>query len=149
MLVAIVSLDLKMKNIFVYFLCIITFLTSCEKSNNHNPTNQEDVMSFIELDASDFIINPSDTSIIGIFTKFSFSEGDTVNHNNWDVAFRGTTLIVNGGEKAHNDQPNRIGNAAVYIANGTMSEMNSVETSRFVQENSSGSAILENMMCDD
>ena len=149
MLVAIVSLDLKMKNICVYFLCIITFLTSCEKSNNHNPTNQEDVMSFIELDASDFIINPSDTSIIGIFTKFSFSEGDTVNHNNWDVAFRGTTLIVNGGEKAHNDQPNRIGNAAIYIANGTMSEINSVDTNRLLQDNSSGSAILENMMVDD
>ena len=72
MLVAIVSLDLKMKNIFVYFLCIITFLTSCEKSNNHNPTNQEEIISFVELDASNFILNPSDTSIIGTFKKFSF-----------------------------------------------------------------------------
>ena len=148
MLVAIVSLDLKMKNIFVSFLCIITFLSSCEKSNNHNIINEE-LLSFVELNASDFVLNISDTSVTGKFTKFSFSEGDTVNHNNWDIAFRGTTLIVNGGEKAHNDQPDRTGNAAVYIAIGTMSEINSVDTNRLLQDNSSGSAILENMMVDD
>ena len=138
-----------MKNILVYFLCIITFLTACEKSNNHNPTNQEETISFVELDASNFILNPSDTSITGTFKKFSFSEGDTVTHNNWDVAFRGTTIIVNGGEKAHNDQPDRTGNAAVYIAIGIMSEINKIDTSRLLQDNSSGTAILENMMVDD
>jgi|TARA_B100000959_G_scaffold207068_1_gene217222 hypothetical protein len=136
-------------NILSYLGFIIVFFSSCEKNNNYDPTNEEEVISFVELDASDFLLNLSDTSATGTFTKFSFSEGDTVNHNNWDVAFRGTTIIVNGGAKAHNDQPDRTGNAAVYIAIGSMSEINSVDTNRLFQDNVSGSAILENMMVDD
>ncbi len=136
-------------NILSYLGFIIAFLTSCEKSNNDDPIHEEVVTNFVELDASDFLLNISDTSVTGTFTKFSFSEEDTVNHNNWDVAFRGTTIIVNGGAKAHNDQPDRTGNAAVYIAIGSMSEINSVDTNRLFQDNVSGSAILENMMVDD
>ena len=136
-------------NILSYLGFMIAFLTSCEKSNNYDLTNEEVVMNFVELDASDFLLNISDTSVTGTFTKFSFSEEDTVNHNNWDVAFRGTTIIVNGGAKAYNDQPDRTGNAAIYIAIGSMSEINNIDTSRLLQDNSTGSAILENMMIDD
>ena len=146
-MLATVSLDLKMRNILACFLFIIPF-TSCEKSSNDEILwwHGADV---IELDASDFELNIADTSATGNFVKFSFSEGHTVTHDNWDVAFRGTTLIVNGGEKAHNDQPDRTGNAAVYIATGSMSAIGSVDTSRLLQDNSSGSAVLENMMVDD
>jgi len=147
-LIGIIVTCLSMRNILVLFVFIIAFFTSCEKSNNHNIVNEE-LLSFVELDASDFILNISDTLVTGKFTKFSFSEGDTINHNNWDVAFRGTTLIVNGGEKSHNDQPDRSGNAAVYIAIGSMSEINYIDTNRLLQDNSSGSAVLENMMVDD
>ena len=136
-------------NILSYLGFIIAFLTSCEKSNNDDPIHEEVVINFVELDASDFLLNISDTSVTGTFTKFSFSEEDTVNHNNWDVAFRGTTIIVNGGAKAYNDQPDRTGNAAIYIAIGSMSEINNIDTSRLLQDNSTGSAILENMMIDD
>ena len=137
-----------MRNLLACFLLIIAF-TSCEK-------NQEVISEYwwhnadvVELNASEYSLNLSDTSATGSFTKFSFSQGDTVSHDNWDVAFRGTTLIVNGGEKAHNDQPDRTKNAAVYIANGTMSEINSVDTNRLLQDNSSGSAIFENIKIDD
>jgi hypothetical protein len=135
---------------YTSFFLLLSFLlfTSCEKSSN------EEILwwhgaDVVELDASDFELNIADTSATGNFIKFSFSEGDTVSHDNWDVAFRGTTLIVNGGEKAHNDQPDRTGNAAVYIATGSMSEINSVDTNRLLQDNSSGSAILKNIMIDD
>ena len=141
-------LDLKMRNLLAYFLLIIAF-TSCEK-------NQEVISEYwwhnadvVELNASEYSLNFSDTSATGSFIKFNFSKGDTVSHENWDVAFRGTTLIVNGGEKAHNDQPNRTGSAAVYIANGIMSEINSVDTNRLLQDNASGSAIFENIKIDD
>ena len=147
-LIGIIAIAFNMRTILVLFVFIIAFLTSCEKSNNHDIVNEE-LLSFVELDASDFILNLSDTSVTGRFVKFSFSEGDTINHNNWDVAFRGTTLIVNGGEEAHNDQPDRTGNSAVYIAIGSMSEINDIDTNRLLQDNSSGSAILENMMVDD
>ncbi|MGB1042585.1 MAG: HmuY family protein [Tenacibaculum sp.] len=35
----------------------------------------------------------------GNFTKFSFKEGKQVTGDNWDIAFRATEIIVNGGEK--------------------------------------------------
>ena len=132
----------------ILFLLSFLLFTSCEKSSN------EEILwwhgaDVIELDASDFELNIADTSATGNFVKFSFLEGAVVTNNKWDVAFRGTTLIVNGGEKAHNDQPDRTGDAAVYISTGSMSEINSVDTNRLLQDNSSGSAILNNIMIDD
>ena len=137
-----------MKYTSFFFLLSLFLFTSCEKSSNDEILwwHGADV---VELDASDFELNIADTSATGNFVKFSFSEGVIVSNENWDVAFRGTTLIVNGGEKAHNDQPDRTGNAAVYIATGSMSEINSVDTNRLLQDNSSGSAILNNIMIDD
>jgi hypothetical protein len=137
-----------MKYTSFFFLLSLFLFVSCEKSST------EEILwwhgaDVIELDASDFELNIADTSATGNFVKFSFSEGYTVTHDNWDVAFRGTTLIVNGGEKAHNDQPDRSRNAAVYIDIGSMSEINSVDTNRLLQDNSSSSAILNNIMIDD
>lgn len=132
---------------FLFLLSLLLF-NSCEKNSTEEILWWHDA-DVVELDASDFELNIADTSATGSFVKFSFSEGNTVTHENWDVAFRGTTLIVNGGEKAHNDQPDRTGNAAVYIANGSMSEIDSVDSNRLLQDNSFGSAILNNIMIDD
>jgi len=133
--------------VLLLFLLILLF-TSCEKNSTEEFLWWHDA-DVVELDASDFELNIADTSATGNFVKFSFSEGNTVTHDNWDVAFRGTTLIVNGGEKAHNDQPDRTGNAAVYIATGSMSAIDSVDVTKLLQDNSSGSAILKNIMIDD
>lgn len=133
--------------IFLFLFSFFLF-TSCEKNSTEEILWWHDA-DFVELDASDFELNIADTSATGNFVKFSFSEGNTVIHDNWDVAFRGTTLIVNGGEKAHNDQPDRTGNAAVYIATGSMSAIDSVDATKLLQDNSSGSAILNNIMIDD
>jgi len=137
-----------MKYTSFFFLLSLLLFTSCEKSSS------DEILwwygaDVIELDASDFELNIADTSATGNFVKFSFLEGGIVTNDKWDVAFRGTTLIVNGGEKAHNDQPDRSGNAAVYIDIGSMSQINSVDTNRLLQDNSSGSAILNNIMIDD
>jgi len=137
-----------MKYTSFFFLLSLLLFTSCEKSSS------DEILwwygaDVIELDASDFELNIADTSATGNFVKFSFLEGGIVTNNKWDVAFRGTTLIVNGGEKAHNDQPDRTGDAAVYIATGSMTEINSVDTNRLLQDNSFGSAILNNIMIDD
>ena len=138
----------SMKSTSFFFLFSLFLFTACEKSSPEEILwwHNADV---IELDASDFELNIADTSATGDFIKFSFSEGSIVTDEDWDVAFRGTTLIVNGGEKANNDQPGRTGDAAVYIATGSMSEINSVDTNSLLQDNSSGSAILNNIMIDD
>ncbi|WP_188049703.1 HmuY family protein [Flavobacterium sp. GP15] len=63
----------------------------------------------------------------GAFTKFSFSENKIVTNDNWDVAFRGTVIIVNGGAKIGIvDEPNRTGNAAVSIVSGAFSTIKSI-----------------------
>jgi hypothetical protein len=131
-------------------LFVLSFLlfTSCEKSSTEEILWWHDA-DIVELDASNYELSIIDTSATGDFVRFSFSEGGIVTNENWDVAFRGTTLIINGGEKANVDQPDRTGNAAVYIEIGSMSEIGSVDTSRLLQDNSAGSAILNNIMIDD
>jgi len=137
-----------MQRLVLLLPLLILLFTSCEKNSTEEILWWHDA-DVVELDASDFELNIADTSATGNFVKFSFSEGNTVTHDNWDVAFRGTTLIVNGGEKAFNDQPDRTGNAAVYIATGSMSAIDSVDVTKLLQDNSSGSAILNNIMIDD
>lgn len=56
--------------------------------------------------------------ITGDYTKFSFSENKVVTGDKWDVAFRGTFIIVNGGAKVNVDdagEPARTGSGAISI----------------------------------
>ena len=123
----------------------ILFFTSCEKSSNNDIIIDEDVITFVELNASQYDVNILDSLVTGKFEKFSFSEGDTVSHDNWDVAFSGTTIIVNGGDSYNDNQPERIGNAAVYIATGVMSDIRTVDLSKLEQDNTSGPAIIDDL----
>ena len=132
-----------------FFLFSFSLFISCEKSSTEEETFWWHDADIVELDASNYELSIIDTSATGDFVRFSFSSGGVVTNENWDVAFRGTTLIVNGGKKANIDQPARTGNAAVYIDIGSMSEINNVDTSRLLQDNSLGSAILNNIMIDD
>ena len=60
----------------------------------------------------------------GAFAKFSFSQNKIVTDNNWDIAFRGTTIIVNGGAKIGlTDEPERTGSGAVSIVSGTFASV--------------------------
>lgn len=54
----------------------------------------------------------------GEFTKFNFATGQKSTNEKWDIAFRGTSIIVNGGAKIGiADEPERTGNAAIAIVN--------------------------------
>tara|TARA_E500000178_G_scaffold249917_1_gene246531 strand:- start:1456 stop:2046 length:591 start_codon:yes stop_codon:yes gene_type:complete len=81
--------------------------------------------------------------ISGQFTKFDFETGSETNsETDWDIAFRGTSIIVNGGISLEtNDEPERTGDAGVYIFSGTMAEMVVVDTSLITQDSSEGYAI--------
>ena len=120
------------------------FFTSCEKSIKQDIID-EDVIRFVELNASQYDVNILDSLVTGKFEKFSFSEGDTVTHENWDVAFSGTTIIVNGGDSYNVNQPERTGNAAVYIATGVMSDIKIVDINKLEQDNASGPAIIDDL----
>ena len=81
--------------------------------------------------------------ISGLFAKFDFESGlQTESDSEWDVAFRGTSIIVNGGTSLGSaDEPERTGDAGVYIFDGTMTEMTAVETSLIIQDSADGYAI--------
>ncbi|MDY8138406.1 HmuY family protein [Aquimarina sp. 2201CG5-10] len=81
--------------------------------------------------------------VSGPFTKFDFETGQiTTSDTDWDIAFRGTTIIVNGGAtQGTTDEPNRTGNAAVYIATGTLDGITSIETGSLTQDTASDLAI--------
>ena len=81
--------------------------------------------------------------ISGAFTKFDFETGEiTTSETDWDIAFRGTSIIVNGGVSLGTaDEPNRTGDAAVYIATGGLASVNQVDTSLFTQDTATGYAI--------
>ena len=71
----------------------------------------------------------------GKFTLFSFAQNATVPNSdsasgNWDIGFRGSTIIVNGGSI-------RAGQGGAYIHSGIFAELTEVpETQAFNQDNS-------------
>ena len=133
-----------MQKLSLFLSLIILLFASCEKSSNNNIIDEK-VIQFVELNASQYEVNILDSLVTGKFEKFSFSEGDTVNHDNWDVAFSGTTIIVNGGDSYNVNQPERTGNAAVYIATGVMSDIKIVDINKLEQDNASGPAIIDDL----
>ncbi len=81
--------------------------------------------------------------ISGTFTKFDFESGQaTTSDTDWDIAFRGTTIIVNGGtSQGTTDEPTRSGNAAAYITSGTLVSVTTVNSASFIQDSASSLAI--------
>ena len=69
--------------------------------------------------------------ISGQFTKYDFATGAiTTSSTDWDIAFRGTDIIINGGMSyGAADEPERTGDAAAYMASGTFNRVVSVDSS--------------------
>lgn len=90
----------------------------------------------VENLAAPQIGNTGRSPVSGEFTKFSFAEGKEVTGDNWDIAFRGLSIIVNGGsEIGLTDEPERTGNAGIYLANGVFSTITDVpENATFLQD---------------
>ena len=60
----------------------------------------------------------------------------------WDIGFRGTSIIVNGGVSlGTTDEPSRTGDAAAYVANGTFFSVMQADTSLLTQDSTNGYAI--------
>lgn len=72
----------------------------------------------------------------GEFTKFSFESGaQTESETEWDIAFRGTTIAVNGGmATGTNDEPMRNGRAGAAIVSGTFDEISTADGLAFMQD---------------
>ena len=123
---------------------VLTF-TACSKDDSNPPENtQNQSIQFSNLHApqdTDYTQNPPVAS--GPFVKFDFSTGAiTTSETDWDIAFRGTSILVNGGSSSGIvDAPERNGNAGAYIVDGIFDEISSINTSAFAQDGPDGLAI--------
>lgn len=72
----------------------------------------------------------------GPFTKFSFETGEvTDSETAWDIAFRGTTIAVNGGGlTGTSEEPARNGEGGAVIVDGLFAEVTSAASLTFAQD---------------
>jgi hypothetical protein len=123
---------------------VMTF-TACSKEDSNPPVNnQSESILVSNLHApqdTDYTQNPPVAS--GDFVKFDFESGAiTTSETDWDIAFRGTTIIVNGGSSSGIvDAPERNGNAGAYIVDGIFDEITTINAGAFIQDSPMGLAI--------
>ncbi|NJL11814.1 MAG: hypothetical protein HC913_01505 [Microscillaceae bacterium] len=102
----------------------LAFLTACGENDTPVPTPLR-VEIFENLPAPQ--TGGMGQPVGGPFTRFSFSAGDIVNNDEWDIAFRGTTILLNGGDEIGiSDEPTRTGNAALSIVAGLFEEVQAI-----------------------
>ncbi|WP_163400227.1 HmuY family protein [Flavobacterium fluviatile] len=103
---------MKTKFLKLSLLALFIFTASCSSDdNNDNTVPAVETKKVSDLNAS------------AGYTKFSFSENKVVTNDNWDIAFNTTTIIVNGGVKMTDAEPNRTGSGAASIVSGTFSSV--------------------------
>ena len=111
------------KSIFLIAITTVIF-TSCTDDSDSTtvPVVANVALNIYAPVETDYTVNPPTEA--GEFTKFSFSEGATVTGENWDIAFRGTSILVNGGTAIGlTDEPTRTGEAAISVETGTFASI--------------------------
>ena len=125
-----------MKLKFVFFLSIF-FIFSCDDSSD---LMSIEAMMVTNLYTPEFIGNgPNQQS--ANFIKFSFKDQTTTEGDDWDIAFRGTEILVNGGFPGTNNEPERTGLAAGYITIGNYGGIKSVNENLLHQDSETQKAI--------
>lgn len=128
---------------FLTLAVLFIGFTSC--SDDDDSTQQQAIESetVTNLYAPQSGGQGSGQDISGAFTKFSFSTGAiTTSETDWDIAFRGTSIILNGGTSLGTiDEPARTGNAAGYIAESTFENLTTVTPDLLVQDSGEGYAL--------
>ena len=81
--------------------------------------------------------------VTGDFGKFNFATGaTTTSTTDWDIAFRGTDIIINGGVSfGATDEPTRTGIGAAYIANMPIADVTEVDLTLLAQDSATGYVI--------
>ena len=118
----------------VLALSVLSLLTSCSDDDNNAANVSLETKTFSNLYAPQ--TGGQGQPVGGAFTKFSFSQNATVTDDSWDIAFRGTTIIVNGGSAIGiTDEPTRTGNGAVSIVTNTLDAVTTIpDVSSFAQD---------------
>lgn len=127
---------------FFYASAIVFGLSACSSDDdNLLEVEAHTVTNLHAPQTSNYMTNPP--TISGDFVMFDFGSGETTTDTaDWDIAFRGTTILVNGGSSTGiAEEPARNGNAAAYVTDSTFDELTEVNNSFFAQDSASGPAI--------
>lgn len=111
----------NLKSILVVAIVSLV-ISSCSDANEPTlaPVETKTATNIYAPVTTDYTVNPPTEA--GEFAKFSFKTGLLVTDNSWDIAFRGTSIIVNGGsEIGLVDEPTRTGVGALALETGTFS----------------------------
>ena len=120
-------------------ILLLLFICSCDEDSSYDPTINFETISnlYAPVEGGQGQTNS------GSFTKFDFETGSTTESDtDWDIAFRGTSIIVNGGTGLNDSyEPERNGDAGAYIFNGTLAQLESVDNDLFLQDSQIGYAV--------
>jgi len=131
------------KIIKLLLLNTILLLNSCSKDDEPEliAIESSQMKNLHAPQSSDYSTNPP--TVTGDFVKFDFSSGSiTTDDKEWDIAFRGTTIALNGGSDTGTvGEPSRNGNSAAYIVEDLFSNVTTVDESSFTQDGANGFSI--------
>lgn len=132
----------NLKSILVLAISIALF--SCSKDDEPTPTPTPSptaltVQTFSNLFAPSAGVPPNTT---GNFIKFNLSTNQIVTGDNWDVAFRATTILINGGVAGNATEPNRTGQGAASVLTGVFANITAAPADNlFNQDSATAKAI--------
>ena len=130
------------KNTFWVLTLVALGFAACKKEETVTPSEPLTVETINNLFAPNDEINRETGEIIkeNNFVKFSFSAKDTVSDDSWDLAFKGTKILVNGGTGSENIT--RTGHAGAIIKDGIFEEMlTAPEDSEYRQDSGTDLAV--------
>ncbi len=122
-------------------IALITALSSCSSDDDST------IILPIEAELIKNLNAPQEGGqgqpVYGTFTKFNFATGQiTTSETDWDIAIRGTIILINGGDNTGiNDEPERNGIASAYITNGTMDSVTEVDNTKLKEDAINSQAI--------
>ncbi|MBS1487895.1 MAG: HmuY family protein [Bacteroidetes bacterium] len=124
------------KQLIIFVFALGTVLWSaCQKSDSVTPTINAITYSNLPADPPSDGYNPTNGAAIGVtnkFTFFSFATGAIVANTDsattkWDLGFRGTSIIVNGGASGP-------GSTSAQIVTGIFNNLTTAPTSGYNQD---------------
>ena len=121
------------KNLLVLFLTLSIF--SCSDDDTPSPLQDIESSTYENLYAPELGGRGAPAS--GEFVKFDFTTGEvTQSETEWDIAFRATTIIINGGEVTGlEDEPARTGLGGAYIHDEVFANISEVNEERIKEDN--------------
>ncbi len=131
-----------LKSILVLAISIALF--SCSKDDDPTTTSSNPtallVQTYSNLFAPSSGVPPATT---GDFVKFNLSIKQIVTSgDNWDVAFRATTILINGGVSGSTSEPARTGVGAAAVISGIFANVTTApENTVFNQDSATAKAI--------